>query len=131
MRGGVRISGDTAACGWHWPPRGWRGCALRRAAALVCPRVGSAGALVFDMSDAATVSGTQVNLSWSPSTDTGGCGVAGYRVYRDNKLIATTPLTNFSDTTAAPNTKYRYRLSAHDSLGNRSTRSGQTQVKTP
>ena len=79
------------------------------------------------------MSGTQVNLSWSPSTDPGGCGVAGYRVYRDNREIATVPAptTSYSDAGLTPKTRYRYRLSAHDTPGNGSARSGQVQVKTP
>ncbi|HSD44401.1 MAG TPA: PQQ-dependent sugar dehydrogenase [Burkholderiales bacterium] len=81
---------------------------------------------------AATVSGTQVNLSWSPSTDAGGCRVATYRIYRDNRLIATisAPTTSYSDAGLRPNTRYRYRVSASDEPGNDSARTQQLQVKT-
>jgi hypothetical protein len=71
------------------------------------------------------VSGTpttsQVGLSWSASTDPGGPGVAGYRVYRNG---STTPLnatpvssTNYTDTTVAPATTYSYTVSAVDTAG--------------
>jgi hypothetical protein len=33
------------------------------------------------------VSQTQINLTWNASTDTGGSGLKGYRVYRNNNLI--------------------------------------------
>src|SRR5688572_2504428 len=35
---------------------------------------------------ATAVSGTQINLSWSASTDTGGSGLAGYSIYRAGVL---------------------------------------------
>ncbi|MBB5873505.1 hypothetical protein F4553_006939 [Allocatelliglobosispora scoriae] len=36
-----------------------------------------------------STSGTTITLNWGASTDTGGSGLAGYNVYRDNALIAT------------------------------------------
>lgn len=78
-----------------------------------------------------TASGTQVNLSWSASADAGGCRVAGYRVYRDNKLVGTSAGTSYTDSNLTPKTRYRYRVSAYDEPGNSSARSGQIQVKTP
>jgi chitodextrinase len=80
---------------------------------------------------AATASATQVNLSWAPVTDSGGCGVAGYSVYRDNRLIGTTQSTTYSDANVTPNTRYRYRAAAYDRVGNSSPRSHQIQVRVP
>ena len=47
-------------------------------------------------------SATSVSLSWTASTDTGGPGVAGYKVYRNRSLLATT-------TARAPRTWIRQR----------------------
>src|SRR5262245_23256170 len=39
---------------------------------------------------ATVASCSQINLSWTASTDTGGSGLAGYKVYRNGVQIATT-----------------------------------------
>src|SRR5690606_4876686 len=71
----------------------------------------------------ATASGSnQVNLSWTASTDTGGSGLAGYRVYRNGGAtpIATVGAgsTAYSDTGLAAGTTYTYRVAAYDNAGN-------------
>ena len=52
-------------------------------------------------------------LSWSASTDTGGSGVAGYKLYRGAALIATVnaATTTFTDSTLQPHTIYTYTRS--------------------
>ena len=61
------------------------------------------------------VSQTQVDLSWSASTDVGGGIVAGYKVYRDGVLVTSvTSATSYSDTGLTANTAYSYTLSAFD-----------------
>jgi hypothetical protein len=122
-------SGDTFAWGWQLRVMDTQGLATTQEARV--SMVPDTAAPSVPTGITATASATQVTLSWSPSTDTGGCGVAGYRVYRDNKELAPTTSTSYSDTTVAPNKRYRYRLSAHDNAGNSSARSGQIQVKTP
>jgi uncharacterized repeat protein (TIGR03806 family) len=57
---------------------------------------------------------TQVNLTWSASTDSGGAGLAGYRVLRDGIQIATTVVANFGDTGLTANTTYTYTVRAFD-----------------
>lgn len=74
---------------------------------------------------ATAVSNSQINLSWSASTDTGGSGLQGYRVYRNG---SGTPLvqqagTTYSDTGLLNATQYDYRVSAYDVQGNESTQS--------
>ena len=54
-------------------------------------------------------------VSWAASADN--VGVAGYRVYRDDSLIATTPATQYADTGLAPGW-HRYQVSAYDAAGN-------------
>ena len=82
----------------------------------------------------ATAAGpTQVNLSWSASTDTGGAGLAGYRVLRGATEIATTAQTTYSDTGLTANTPYTYTVRAYDNAtpANVSADSAGASTKTP
>ncbi|MCA9473784.1 MAG: fibronectin type III domain-containing protein, partial [Nitrospira sp.] len=77
---------------------------------------------------------TQVNLSWTASTDLGGGVVAGYDIYRDGaKLKASVISTSFSDTTAQPNTIYSYQVDAFDDASprNKSRKSNMVSLTTP
>ena len=76
------------------------------------------------------VSSTQIDLSWNASTDTGGSGLAGYRVYRGGVQVGTTSLTTFSDTGLSPDTTYTYTVSAYDNALNESVQSGSVDVAT-
>jgi len=60
------------------------------------------------------VSSTRIDLTWDPSTDTGGSGLAGYRVYRDGVEIGTTSVDTYSDTALTPDTTYTYAVSSYD-----------------
>ena len=72
----------------------------------------------------ATAAGSsQVNLSWTASTDN--VGVAGYRVERCQGTgctnfvqVGTPTATTFSDTAVLPSTTYRYQVRAVDAAGN-------------
>ncbi|RPI95016.1 MAG: DNRLRE domain-containing protein [Chloroflexi bacterium] len=72
---------------------------------------------------ATTISGTQINLSWSASSDN--TGVRGYGIYRDGALINTVDhnTLTYSDTRLIPSTGYTYRVDAFDGSGNHSARS--------
>jgi hypothetical protein len=66
-------------------------------------------------------SSTSVTLTWSASTDTGGAGLQGYRVYRDGALLSSlAPITaiTYADTTLAANAPYTYEVRAVDNVGN-------------
>jgi YD repeat-containing protein len=80
---------------------------------------------------ATAVSSAQVNLSWSASTDTGGSGLAGYKLYRGGALLVTTASTSYSDTSVAPSTAYSYTVAAYDNAGNVSAQSAASNVTTP
>ena len=80
---------------------------------------------------ATAVSSSQINLSWSPSTDTGGSGLAGYNVYRGGVLIGGTTLTSHSNTGLTANTQYCYTVAAYDHAGNVSGQSAQACSTTP
>jgi chitodextrinase len=63
-----------------------------------------------------------VTLTWGPSTDAGGSGLAAYRVYRDGTQVgAVLPGRRvFRDTLVRAGTSYTYRIQAVDGRGNAS-----------
>ena len=66
---------------------------------------------------AAAVSSTQINVSWSASSDN--VGVAGYRIFRNgNQVGSTTTALTFSDTGLTPSTQYSYTVVAYDAAAN-------------
>jgi fibronectin type 3 domain-containing protein len=75
-------------------------------------------------------SSSQITLSWSPSTDAGGSGLAGYLVFRGGVLIGTTTGTRFADSGLTAGTQYCYTIKAYDNAGNDSTVSSQTCATT-
>ncbi len=79
---------------------------------------------------ATVVSGTQVNLSWSASTDN--TGVRGYGIYRDGVLINTVEknILSYSDSGLNPATTYAYGVDAFDGSGNHSALSASRSVMT-
>jgi hypothetical protein len=70
---------------------------------------------------ATVISSSQINLSWSASTDN--VGVAGYTVFRDGTRVGTTASTNFADTGLSPSTLHSYWVAAYDASNNVSTSS--------
>ena len=75
------------------------------------------------------VSNSQINLSWSASTDN--IGVAGYRVSRNNgSNIFTTSTTSYADTGLASSTEYSYTVTAFDGAGNSSATSTSIAIAT-
>jgi Fibronectin type III domain len=73
----------------------------------------------------------QVNISWSASTDTGGSGMGGYRLYTNGVQFATTTATSYSWTNLAASTQYCVTVAAYDKAANVSAPSSQTCVTTP
>ena len=73
----------------------------------------------------------QINISWSASTDTGGSGVAGYRLYTNGVQFATTTATSYSWTNLAASTQYCITIAAYDKAANVSAQSSQVCVTTP
>ncbi len=65
---------------------------------------------------AAVISFSQIDLSWTASTDN--VGVAGYTVYRGGVQVATTPTTGYTDSGLTASTMYTYEVSAYDTTGN-------------
>src|SRR5256885_788798 len=78
---------------------------------------------------ASAVSSSQINLSWTASSDN--VGVSGYRVFRGGTQIATTGATSFANTGLAPSTTYSYTVAAYDAAGNLSAQSSSASATTP
>jgi len=65
---------------------------------------------------AVPASATEIIVVWDPSSDN--IGVAGYNIYRNSELVATTPYPVFSDTGLVTGTDYCYAVEAFDGAGN-------------
>jgi fibronectin type 3 domain-containing protein len=87
---------------------------------------------------ATAISSTQINLSWTASTDN--VGVVSYQVERcpgstctNFGIVASPTASTLSDTSAgiAANTTYRYRVLAKDAAGNASAYSSIVSATTP
>lgn len=74
-------------------------------------------------------SNSQINLSWDASTDTGGSGLAGYKIERAPDVggspgsftqIDTSGTNSYSSGSLSSNTKYWYRVRAYDNADNNS-----------
>jgi len=65
---------------------------------------------------------SQINLSWTASTDTGGSGLKSYQLYRNNVFLreVVAPTTSFSDSGLTASTAYSYAVQAVDNAGNAS-----------
>jgi chitodextrinase len=77
----------------------------------------------------AAVSGSQVDLTWTASTDN--VGVTGYKVYRGGVFLTTVVGTSHSDMGRTAVTQYCYTVSAIDFAGNESDLSTQQCATTP
>ncbi|MEK9154507.1 MAG: LamG-like jellyroll fold domain-containing protein [Patescibacteria group bacterium] len=77
---------------------------------------------------ATAISQSQINLSWTASTDN--VGVTGYRIYRAGTQIATTANTTYSNTGLTASTAYSYTVAAYDAAGNVSAQSSSASATT-
>lgn len=75
---------------------------------------------------ASAASSSQINLVWNASTDTGGSGLAGYKIERSPDgtsgwtQIQQQAGTTYSDSGLSASTQYFYRVRAYDTAGNNS-----------
>lgn len=77
---------------------------------------------------ATAVSNSQIDLSWTASSDT--FGVSGYRIFRDSAFLATSTLTTYNDTGLTASTSYSYTVSAFDATLNISAHSATATATT-
>lgn len=77
----------------------------------------------------------QVKLTWGASTDTGGSGLVGYKIYRNGSAAALTLVaastTTYTDASVNGSTTYTYQVSSYDGAGNESAKTTAVQVATP
>jgi serine protease AprX len=77
----------------------------------------------------------KISLSWTASTDSGGSGLAGYKVFRSTSStgtftqIATTTTTSYTDTAVTKGKVYYYYVVAYDKAGNNSAASAKVSGK--
>ncbi|MGI6294977.1 MAG: N-acetylmuramoyl-L-alanine amidase [Armatimonadota bacterium] len=76
------------------------------------------------------VSPSQIDLSWTASTDSGGSGLAGYIVYRNGAEVGRTASTTYSDNGLSQNTNYSYYVKAYDNAANVSGQSNTASAAT-
>jgi len=77
---------------------------------------------------ATPISSSQINLTWTASTDNN--GVAGYRIFRDNTAVTTVTATSHEDKGLSASTVYTYAVSAFDAAGNESAQSVAVSTRT-
>ncbi len=77
---------------------------------------------------ATAISSSQINLSWTASTDN--VGVTGYNIFRAGVKIGTAPSTSFQDAGLNASTSYSYNVSAFDAAGNTSAQSAGASATT-
>ncbi|TDQ54464.1 glycoside hydrolase family 9 protein [Actinorugispora endophytica] len=84
---------------------------------------------------ASDVTDTGASLSWSPATDTGGSGLAGYEAALQRldavEVLGTTTGTGYELTGLSPDTEYTFRVNAYDNAGNTSEPSTVTFTTEP
>jgi fibronectin type 3 domain-containing protein len=79
---------------------------------------------------AAVATNTQINLSWSAASDTGGPGIGGYKIYRGGTQIGTSTTTSFADTGGTAFNTYSYTVAAYDTFGTTSAQSSAVSAST-
>ena len=72
---------------------------------------------------------TQVNLTWTASTDDS--GISEYQIFRGGAQVGTATTTSYSDTTVQAQTTYSYTVVARDLANNLSDPSNAATVTTP
>lgn len=77
---------------------------------------------------ATAVSSSQINLSWTASTDN--VAVTGYQVFRGGNLVAAVASTSYSNIGLVAGTNYVYTVKAIDAAGNTSLASGSANTTT-
>ena len=77
---------------------------------------------------ASPVSSSQINVSWTASTDNSAVG--GYIVFRNGQQVGVSTSLSFTDVNLAPATAYAYTASAYDGSGNVSAQSSTVTAKT-
>ena len=75
-----------------------------------------------------SISASQIDLSWTASTDN--ISVAGYNVFRDGIQISSTTAVSYQDVGLSASTTYTYTVSAFDAAQNESAQSASSSATT-
>ena len=102
-------------------------CSTQSAAATATTRDNVAPSVPTGLTTSA-ISGNQINLFWTASTDN--VGVTGYTVYRNGIQVGTATVTSYIDTGLISATSYSYTVTACDAAGNCSTQSAAATATT-
>jgi hypothetical protein len=70
-------------------------------------------------------------LMWAPAVDTGGAGLAGYKLYRNGTFVRQVTGALAIERNLAGSTTFSYAVSAIDKAGNESARSAAVSARTP
>jgi chitodextrinase len=76
---------------------------------------------------------SSISVGWNAATDSGGSGLAGYRLYRGGSLLATISAAasrSHTDSGLSANTAYSYQIAAYDNAGNESAKSSAVAIST-
>ena len=124
---GARVREDGASAGDGHAPKPDLGQAEQISVADKIPPTVPSGLVI------SVISCSQVNLSWNQSGDTGGSGLAGYKVYRNSALVkqVAAAAVSMSDNGLTSPTTYSYAVSALDTAGNESAKSSTALASTP
>lgn len=76
----------------------------------------------------APASNSSITLSWSASTDSGGPGIAGYKVYRNGTYVGSSTTTSYTDTGLTTFATYSYTVAAYDTYNTLSAQSAAASV---
>ena len=117
------------ATGYDWKFVPVAGATFTDAGSDSCDRAGDTTPPTAPTNLAATMSGSQVNLTWTAATDN--VGVVAYDIYRNSALLGASTTTSFTDTTVAGATTYDYVVKARDAAANVSPPSNTATVTTP
>lgn len=78
--------------------------------------------------NAVSASTSQIDLSWTASTDN--VGVTGYKIYRNGSYLTSVTGTSYSNTGLSAGTSYTYYVKAYDAAGNESAASNSDTATT-
>ena len=80
----------------------------------------------------AATSCSQILVAWNASADnTGGSGVAGYKIYRNGVQFADTTSTSYYSLGLSAGTNYSFKVAGYDNAGNISAQSTAASATTP
>ncbi len=111
-------------------PCWWTGCATSGTSTPPTPAASTTPPSVPAGLAGTVASATQINLTWTASTDNAGT-IAGYNVFRNGVKLGTSTSTSYHDTNLSAGTTYTYTVSAYDTAGNTSAQSSGVSVGTP